>query len=254
MATNLLGARQRRNDRWIAIMCACVLIFVVAQVASAQKKKASELPSRCEKCINVGLIDIQAFDGHLQSFYGQLSTQEQGAMTRMLLRAASEPSDDPKAIIVIDGKHTFVDLRGTGVFADENGDRGGGDPGRPPGQGRVNSALGPGAIKADQDREPNRPPPPPPESLAALNGALGVRDPEPPPPATINSFSVKFQNFVGTLSGREKAVVNWLVDRAGRSGGGNLRAGRPTLSQALGITAFGSRAAGGGATWLLRFN
>jgi hypothetical protein len=100
---------------------------------------------------------------------------------------------------------------------------------------------------------------------AALGAAVGssVRsgqpppdDPPPPPPGTVNSFSTKLQAFGSTLSGREKSVMNWLMDRAARSAPGFLRGGpSPTLRQALGIAAFGSRAAGaGGNTWMLRFN
>lgn len=223
--------------------------------------------------LKIGLTEIQSLAAKLQNLRGQLSSSEASAMNRMLVRAASDPSDDPRAIIVIDGKHSFFDLRGTGVLADENGDRGGSNPGRPPGGNGINTAVASGAVRA-QDREPNRPPPPPPPSgINVLKAALGVvveggsrannanlsatvgNDSPPPAPETINALSSKLQTFGGTLSGNEKAVLNWLMDRASRPGsrtsGG---AASPTLAEALGIAAFGSRAAGGGSTWLLRFN
>jgi hypothetical protein len=256
----------------LRVMIACALVLAFAQVTSAQKKGKGG--DAC--CIQVMPADIDSLTGKLQNFMGQLSDPELIAMNKMLVRAAVAAPDGPTGSNI---KALFFDLRGPGILADENGDRGGGNPGRPPGGNGIVTTAGPGAIRA-QDREPNRPPPPPPpDSMNTLRAALGVvveggiranvgggmvsagpkhDDPAPPPPETINALASKLQGFGGTLTGNEKGVMNWLIDRASKSQSGPRTVtpggAPPTLRQALGIEAFGSRAAaGGGSTWLLRF-
>jgi len=236
----------------LTISIALLAVFSVVQVARAQKAGPHE--------IVVNAADIQTLSGKLQQFDTQLSAPELGAMNLLLWRAAKAPLDDPAGNNI---RASFFDIRGPGTLADENGDRGGGGPGRPPGQGRISIA---GGILA-QDRE-NRPPPPPPppEGLSSLRAALGVGavsagpkhdDPAPPPPETINALANKLQAFGGTLSPAERGTMDWLLQRAATNNGpstGTPGGQPPGLAEALGIAPFGSRASSqGGNTWVLRF-
>ena len=232
---------------WILLVgCAVVVGLICLQGTQAQKVKPTERPA-----ISVGDSDVSGLDTKLRQFEGRLSSQELGAMKRLLLRAAAAPLDNPAGN---DIKAAFFDVRGPGAVADENGDRGGG---RPPGQGRIASTATSGLIVA-QDREPNRPPPPPPESVNSLKSALGVVVQGGIQPDTINTLAGKLRAFGGSLSNTEKGIMNWLMDRAGRGRTvpqpGTVGGQPLSLAQALGIAAFGSRAASaGGQTWTLRF-
>jgi hypothetical protein len=208
------------------------------QTTQAQKKKETEL--------RVDDGDVQSLNGKLQGFEGQLSQQEMGAMGLVLWRAATAPLDDPAGTNIVG---SFFDL------------------------GSPTEAVRPIQKKKIGGAGP-QPPATDSEAVKILYAASGVGDtaigpkhddPRPPPPGAINALATKLQGFGKQLSPKEQGIMNWLFQRAGsheirespRSTGplpGTPGGQPPTLGQALGMAAFGSRPGANGPNgWVLRF-
>lgn len=255
---NLAKRTQSGKHRLLIISVAVLFVFAAMQVTQAQKKKETEL--------RVDDGDVQSLNGKLQGFEGQLSQQEMGAMGLVLWRAATAPLDDPAGTNIVG---SFFDLGAPkeAVRPVEKKKIGGAGP-QPPAGGAV--------AQRDEPRPDPPPPPDPPQPprLEVLGAALGVGDvsagpkhddPRPPPPDTIKALGTKLQGFGNQLSPKERGIMNWLLQRAGTSEarGAARNAGPlpgtpggqpPSLGQALGFAAFGSRPGANIANgWVLRF-
>jgi len=235
---------------WLIIFVITLSLLALPLKSFGQKKVDKE-----RVMIKVGDPDIATLGLKLQQFEGQLSQPEIKALYRIYWRAATAPVSDRNGTNVTG---SFFDVGGP-VIADQNGDRG---PGRPPGQPNVSPRMD---ILVAQDREPNRPPPPPPpDKLNSLSASLAVGtagpfDPGPIPPDALNGFAGKLTAFGSHhLTRNEKGIMDWLLDRAGQTSiresprSGTPGGKPPTLQQALGIAAFGTRQPAGGGTWVLK--
>lgn len=226
------------NNRLLIISVAVLFVLAAMQVTQAQKKTPHEL--------RVTDGDIQSLNGKLQGFERQLSQQEMGAMGLVLWRAATAPLDDPSGTNI---RGSFFDL-GSPTEAVR------------PAQRKKIGGAGPQPPAADS------------EVVKILYAALGAGDtsigpkhddPRPPPPGVINVLADKLQGFGKQLSEQERGIMNWLLQRAGsnqirespRGTGpapGTPGGPSPTLGQALGTAAFGSRRGINSPNgWVLRF-
>jgi hypothetical protein len=214
---------QSGKYRLLIIGVAVLSVFVAMQVTQAQKKGGF---GGC--CIQVMPGDIQSLEGKLQGFERQLSGQEMGAMGLVLWRAATAPLDDPSGT---DMRGSFFDLGSPTETA--------------PGQKKKIGGAGPQPPAADS------------EAVKILYAASGVGNAsmgwDAPSPDIINALATKLRGFGNQLSPKERGIMNWLFQRAGsneirespRQTGplpgtpGGMQP--PTLGQALGTAAFGSR-------------
>lgn len=225
------------NNRLLIISVAVLFVLAAMQITQAQKKGPTEL--------RVTDGDIQSLNGKLQGFERQLSQQEMGAMGLVLWRAATAPLDDPSNTNI---RGSFFDL-GSPTEAVR------------PAQRKKIGGAGPQPPAADS------------EVVKILYAALGVGSTSvgvgpwfaPPPPGVINVLADKLQGFGKQLSVQERGLMNWLLQRAGtnqirespRQTGpapGTPGGPSPTLGQALGTAAFGSRRGINSPNgWVLRF-
>ncbi len=218
------------RSRWIAV--ALLLFCAKPQLTSAQQPK-KKMPVD----IAVTEMDIQSLNDKLDIFKRSLSRDEMGAITLLLRRAASAPADHPGDVNLkasffasgpaegnTDGEQGIIIQGGRTANAQV------GTPGGRPANNTLRASLG-------GDTDPL---------------AIGPKHEDPmPAPDTINALDGKLRNFGGTLSPRERGVMDRLLQRGSMSAKGyGTPGGRPPSL----FAALGTRKTGGtNNRWLLHF-
>ena len=219
------------RSRWIAVI-ALLVLCAIPQITSGQSKKKMPVD------IAITEMDIQSLSDKLDTFAGQLSREELGAMNLLLRRAANAPADHPgdvnmKASFFASGaaENNTMGRQAILIQGGRTANAQVGTPGGRPANNTLRASLG-------GDTDPL---------------AISPKHEDPmPAPDTINALDGKLRNFGGTLSAPERGVMDWLLQRASAGGSGSYGTpgGRPpTLFAALGTRKTGDT----NNRWLLHF-
>lgn len=199
--------------------------LVVALVAVA----AAALPARAQNTeVVVDAATVSALDLRLRAFAAGLPAGERQALTDLMLRAAGAPADNPAGTMV--RRVLYTPAGGSGIIVQDGRSgiivQGGRTASTPDvrGSNRPGGKGGTVEIGPKQDD---------PRASRAGGLAIGPKqdDPAPPPPS--------LQQFATTLPPEQRAVLDWMLQRASLSRGapaGALLANAPSLAQALGIS------------------
>jgi len=198
------------------------------------------------RSVVVSAADISALGSRLDQFAGGLTEAEREVFDGLLLRAAAAPSDSPE------GTDVKVRLFTAGLRREGESEPSGiiVQGGRAPSGGAVSSSpvaalrelIGPGHVSIGPKQDDPRAP-------AARTGTLAIGPKQDDPRAPTSTLSEKMDAFAGGLPVTERAMLDWLLQRATTSDetprGGTPGGPRPSpggmLPAALGVAAIGPK-------------
>ena len=188
---------------------------------------------------------MAALASRLQEFSSGLSGAEREAFDRLLSRAAAAPADSPagadvKVRLFTAGLRREGEAEPAGLIVQGGrGQSGGGIKSSP--IDVLREMLGPGNVSIGPKQDDPRAP-------STSTGAVAIGPKQDDPRSPSSSLAGKMQAFGGGLSVTERAMLDWLLQRAASSplpAQGNPDGPRPTperaLRAALGIEAIGPK-------------